>query len=210
MNENIKQNDSLIQNINENVQENIDKNNLNNENVDRNVDNLEQKLQNEKLTDDDKKCCENNEKICDKTHKMSEKTKETLWQSLKFLLFSISAGVIQIVSFTVLSLWVFKDTENLFGWSHFIALMLSVVWNFTFNRKFTFKSANNVALAMLKVALFYVAFTPLSIFGGQALVNLGWNEFLVEVITMVVNFILEFLYCKFFVYREKTKTKEEI
>lgn len=139
--------------------------------------------------------------------KMSKKTKETLWQSFKFLLFSISAGIIQIVSFTILSLWVFKDTENLFGWSHFIALMLSVVWNFTFNRKFTFKSANNVGLAMLKVALFYVAFTPLSIFGGQALVNLGWNEFLVEAISMILNFVLEFLYCKFFVYREKSKDK---
>lgn len=199
MNENIDQNETFGQNFNENVAEKVEKNNLNIEKFDKNVDNLP----NEKLIKKEENNCENNGKI-------SEKTKETLWQSLKFLLFSISAGVIQIVSFTILSLWVFKDTENLFGWSHFIALMLSVVWNFTFNRKFTFKATNNVALAMIKVAVFYVAFTPLSIFGGQALVNLGWNEFLVEAITMVVNFLLEFLYCKFFVYRNALKVEEKV
>lgn len=141
-----------------------------------------------------------------KQGKLSEQTKESLWQSLKFLLFSISAGVIQIVSFTLLSLFVFKDSENLFGWSHLIALLLSVVWNFTFNREFTFKSASNVNIAMLKVAAFYAVFTPATVFGGQALTNVGCNAFLVEALTMVLNFVLEFLYCKYFVYRNSINT----
>ncbi len=144
----------------------------------------------------------------EKTSKLSAETKESLWQSLKFLLFSISAGVIQIISFTLLSLFVFKDSENLFGWSHLIALLLSVIWNFTFNREFTFKSASNVNIAMLKVAAFYAVFTPATIFGGQALTNVGWNPFLVEALTMVLNFVLEFLYCKYFVYRNSMNTNK--
>ncbi len=145
-----------------------------------------------------------------KTSKISAETKETLWQSVKFTLFSLSAGIIQIISFTILSLFVFKDSENLFGWSHLIALLLSVIWNFTFNRKFTFKSATNVPIAMLKVAAFYAVFTPATVFGGQALANIGWNEFLIEGLIMVLNFVLEFIYCKFVVYRDSINTLPEV
>lgn len=145
-----------------------------------------------------------------KTSKISAETKETLWQSIKFTLFSLSAGIIQIISFTILSLFVFKDSENLFGWSHLIALLLSVIWNFTFNRKFTFKSATNVPIAMLKVAAFYAVFTPATVFGGQALANIGWNEFLIEGLIMVLNFVLEFIYCKFVVFRDSINTLPEV
>lgn len=150
-----------------------------------------------------------NEVFAQKQGGLSDQAKETLWQSIKFTLFSISAGVIQILAFTILSLWVFKDSENLFGWSHFIALTLSVVWNFTFNRKFTFKSATNVPIAMLKVAGFYALFTPATVFGGQALANIGWNEFLIEALIMILNFVLEFLFCKYVVFRDSIKTKEQ-
>ena len=143
-----------------------------------------------------------------KTKGLSEKTKAELWQGLKFLLFSISAGVIQIISFTLLSLFVFKDSENLFGWSHLIALLLSVIWNFTFNREFTFKSASNVNVAMLKVAAFYAVFTPATVLGGQALVNVGVDAFIVEGLTMILNFVLEFLYCKYVVYRNSINTNK--
>lgn len=145
-----------------------------------------------------------------KTSKMSAETKETIWQSIKFTLFSLSAGIIQIISFTILSLFVFKDSENLFGWSHLIALLLSVIWNFTFNRKFTFKSATNVPIAMLKVAAFYAVFTPATVFGGQALANIGWNEFLIEGLIMLLNFVLEFIYCKFVVFRDSINTLPEV
>ena len=145
-----------------------------------------------------------------KTSKISAETKETIWQSIKFTLFSLSAGIIQIISFTILSLFVFKDSENLFGWSHLIALLLSVIWNFTFNRKFTFKSATNVPIAMLKVAAFYAVFTPATVFGGQALANIGWNEFLIEGLIMLLNFVLEFIYCKFVVFRDSINTLSEV
>ena len=133
--------------------------------------------------------------------KVEEKKKNSgWWQALKFLLFSISAGVIQIGSFTIM--------HELIGWDnwwacHLISLTLSVVWNFTFNRKFTFKSSNNVPIAMLLVLAYYAVFTPASVFGGQALKDLGWNGTLVEAIMMVINFVTEFIWQKFVVFNSK-------
>ena len=134
--------------------------------------------------------------------------KENVWQAIKFVLFSISAGVVQLVSFTLLNELIIKDTGSDYGWSYFIALVLSVVWNFTFNREYTFKSANNVTIAMLKVALFYLAFTPLSIWWGIALEKAAWNEYLILFLTMVINMVLEFLYCRFFVYRNQMNNND--
>ena len=123
-------------------------------------------------------------------------------RTLKFTLFSISAGVIQFASFALLN--------GLFGvaeWiSNIISLVLSVLWNFTINRKLTFKSANNVKVAMLLVALFYVAFTPLSSWVHVVLADAGWDALLVEVLVMLSNFVLEFLYCRFVVYRNSCDT----
>lgn len=132
--------------------------------------------------------------------------KQEMWNAVKFALFSISAGVIQIVAFTILSELVFMDAENEYGWSYFIALVLSVLWNFTFNRKFTFKSASNVPIAMLLVFAFYCVFTPLSIWWGEALTNAGWNEYLVLLLTMIVNMVTEFLWTRFVVYRKSINT----
>lgn len=134
--------------------------------------------------------------------------KENIIQTLKFVGFSVSAGVIQILSFTFFSQLIFKDAGNEYGWSYFISLILSIVWNFTLNREFTFKSANNVPIAMLLVLLFYVFFTPLSTIAGQALTNVGWNEFLVLALTMILNMILEFVYCRFVVYRNSINTNK--
>lgn len=133
--------------------------------------------------------------------------KESLMQTIKFTLFSISAALIQTLSFTALSLWIFHDADNEYGWSYFISLALSVIWNFTLNREFTFKSANNVPIAMLKVLAFYIVFTPITVFGGQALTNIGWNDFLVFAITMLLNFVLEFLYSKYVVFKNSINTK---
>lgn len=135
-------------------------------------------------------------------------TKKQEWLNLiKFVLFSISAGVIQILAFTLFSELIFHDANNEYGLSYFIALALSVVWNFTFNRKFTFKSAKNVPIAMLLVLIYYCAFTPLSIWWGIALTdNLGWNKYLVLAITMVINFLTEYLWTRFVVYRDDINT----
>lgn len=96
-------------------------------------------------------------------------------------------------------------------WSYWpcylIALVLSVVWNFTLNRKFTFKSAANVPIAMAKVLAYYAVFTPLSTLLGEYLAGtLGWNEYLVTVINMLLNFGTEFLYQRTFVFGKSLDT----
>ncbi len=134
---------------------------------------------------------------------MEQEKKKEFFRALKFLLFSISAGLIQIVSFTLLN-----EVAKLEYWlSYLIALVLSVLWNFTFNRKFTFKSATNVPIAMLKVALYYAVFTPLSVLLENYLTkDLLWNEYLVTFINMVINFVTEFLYQRFFVFGKSLDT----
>ena len=133
----------------------------------------------------------------------SEKKKEIL-RVVKFTLFSISAGLIEIVSFALLN-----ELLHLPYWlSYLIALVLSVLWNFTLNRKFTFQSAANVPIAMLKVAGYYAVFTPLSTWAGHYLADtLGWNDFLVTALNMVVNFVTEFLYQRYFVFGKSIDTK---
>ena len=135
---------------------------------------------------------------------MDKKTE--IWRAVKFTLFSASAGIIEIVSFALLN--------ELTNWSYWpcylIALILSVLWNFTLNRKFTFRSANNVPVAMLKVAVYYAVFTPLSTWLGSYLADtLGWNEYLVTAINMILNFVTEFLYQRFVVYGKSVDTAEQ-
>lgn len=131
--------------------------------------------------------------------------RKEIWRAVKFTLFSASAGIIEFVSFTLLNEFTF--------WSYWpcylIALVLSVLWNFTLNRKFTFRSANNVPLAMLKVALYYAVFTPLSTILGNYLVEkLLWNEYLVTAINMILNFVTEYLYDTFVVFRGSIDTND--
>ena len=137
---------------------------------------------------------------------MDANRKKEFWRAVKFTLFSISAGLIEIVSFTLLT--------EFSGWSYWpcylIALVLSVLWNFTLNRKYTFKSAANVPAAMLKVAAYYAVFTPLTTVGGNYLAeNLGWNDYLVTGINMVLNFVTEFLFQRFVVYGKSVDTAEK-
>ncbi len=116
---------------------------------------------------------------------------------VKFLLFSASAGIIQLGSFALLT-----EFSPLSYWPRYlISLILSVVWNFTLNRKFTFHSAANIPVAMLKVLGYYAVFTPLSTILGDYLVEtLLWNEYFVTVLNMLFNFVTEFLYQRFFVF----------
>lgn len=134
------------------------------------------------------------------------RTKEQFLQIVKFTLFSISAGIIQLVSDGILCDW----TGWLPWWpAYLISVILSVIWNFTFNRKFTFRAANNVPLAMSLVIIYYCAFIPLSVFGGDAIAarlpaNLG---LLVTFMMMLVNFITEFFWDKFVVFNEPLTNK---
>lgn len=143
----------------------------------------------------------------------SEKSNKnkSLIQAIKFTLFSLSAGLIQVLSFTAL-----QEIPPLLGMNeldywmcHIPSLALSVIWNFTLNRKFTFQSASNVPIAMLKVAAFYLVFTPVSGWVGDLADTAGWNHYVIEALVMASNFILEFLYQKFFVFRDSNNTKQD-
>ena len=124
---------------------------------------------------------------------------KTLWQAIKFTLFSISAGVIQIGTFTLLN-----ELARLSYWpAYLISLILSILWNFTLNRKYTFKSAANVPVAMAKIFAFYLVFTPVSTYLGYLVESAGVNEYIVLACTMIANFVLEFLYSKLFVFKDK-------
>ena len=132
---------------------------------------------------------------------MDKKTE--LLRSLKFLLFSASAGLIEILSFALLN--------EIFHWPYWpcylIALILSVLWNFTLNRKITFKSASNIPIAMLKVAVYYIIFTPLSTWWTKYFTeDAGINEYIVLAVTMIINFITEYLYQRFFVFGKSIDT----
>ena len=123
---------------------------------------------------------------------------------VKFTLFSISAGVIQAGSFALF--------EELLHWSYWpsylLALILSVLWNFTLNRRYTFQSAANVPVAMAKLAGFYLVFTPLSTWLGALAEQGGVNDYIVLAVTMVSNFVLEFLFSKFVMYRNQENTRK--
>ena len=137
---------------------------------------------------------------------MNETKKEFL-RTVKFVLFSISAGLIQVVSFALM-----EEILHLPHWlSYLVSLVLSVLWNFTLNRKFTFCSANNVPVAMVQVALFYLVFTPLSTWWTAMLTSpdIGWNEYLVLALTMIVNFVTEYLYDRFVVFGKSIDTAKK-
>jgi putative flippase GtrA len=131
--------------------------------------------------------------------------KKELFRSIKFGLFSISAGIIEIVTFSLLN--------ELTGWQYWpcyvLALVMSVLWNFTLNRRYTFRSADNISTAMMKVLCFYIIYTPASTALGNYLADtLLWNEYFVTLLNMLINFILEFLYDRFFVFRKTIDTNE--
>ena len=129
------------------------------------------------------------------------KDKKQVWQAVKFKLFSISAGIIQIGAFALLEVFI-KD----YWIPYLTSLVLSILWNFTLNRRYTFKSAANVPAAMAKVFGFYMVFTPLSTYLGNVAEGHGVNDFFILIVTMLANFALEFLFCKFVVYRGKEDT----
>ena len=132
------------------------------------------------------------------------KDKGQLLQALKFTLFSLSAGIIQIGSFAVLEIFI-KD----YWIPYLISLIPSIVWNFTLNRRYTFKSAANVPVAMAKVFGFYLVFTPVSTWLGDLAEQNGGQDFVILIVTMVANFVLEYLFCKFVVYRGQENTMKE-
>ncbi len=131
--------------------------------------------------------------------------KESVIQMIKFTLFSASAGIIQVMTFVIFN--------ELFHWvywpAYLTSLILSIIWNFTFNRRYTFKSAANVPIAMLKLFGFYAVFTPLSTWGGHLAETFGINDYIILSVTMISNFVFEFLFSKFVIYRNQENTRIE-
>lgn len=128
--------------------------------------------------------------------------KKEIIQFIKFTLFSISAGIIQVATFVV-----FNEFFSLKYWpSYLISLILSIIWNFTFNRRFTFKAAVNIPIAMLKLLGFYAVFTPLSTVLGHLAEGIGINDYIILGVTLLCNFVLEFLFSKFVIYKNKENT----
>ena len=132
----------------------------------------------------------------------NQTSKQNAWQAVKFTLFSVSAGIIQLASFELFI--------KIFQWEYWLsygtALILSILWNFTFNRRYTFRSNMNIMRSMGLVFLFYVIFVPLSTWWGHALTQARWNEDIVLIITMLINFVTEYLYQRFVVYRNNIDT----
>ena len=131
--------------------------------------------------------------------------RKEVWRTIKFALFSASAAIVEILAFTAMN-----ELTGLSYWPcYLVALVLSVLWNFTLNRRYTFQSANNVPKAMLLVALFYCVFTPVSTIGGNYLAEtVGMNEYLVTIINMLFNFVTEYLYDRFVVYGRTIDTND--
>ncbi len=130
-------------------------------------------------------------------------SKNNFLQALKFTLFSVSAGVIQVGAFALLEIFI-----KTYWIPYLVSLVLSILWNFTLNRRYTFRSAANVPVAMAKVFGFYLVFTPLSTYLGDLAEANGVNDFLILILTMLANFVLEFLFCKFVVYRGQENTRK--
>ena len=135
----------------------------------------------------------------------TENMNRELIRSLKFVLFSASAGIIQIISFTLMN-----ELTGLPYWPCYLtALILSVLWNFTLNRRYTFRSVASVPKAMILVGIFYAVFTPLSTIAGNYLAeSAGVNEYIVTVLNMLSNFVLEYLYDRFIVFRRSLDTRD--
>lgn len=128
--------------------------------------------------------------------------KNQVLQFIKFTMFSISAGIIQVASFAL-----FNELLKWQYWpAYLVSLLLSIVWNFTFNRRFTFKAAVNVPVAMLKLIGFYAVFTPVSTYLGHLAEKAGVNDYIVLAVTMILNFVLEFLFSKLVIYKNRENT----
>ncbi|MDR0779003.1 MAG: GtrA family protein [Methanomassiliicoccaceae archaeon] len=133
--------------------------------------------------------------------------KENVFMVAKYWLIAISAGVIQLISFAMLKEFNFLGDMSEYGWNYFIALTLSVLWNFTINRHYTFRSVANVPVAMSKVFCYYLVFTPLSILWGVSLAaSYPDMEYLILIGTMLINGVTEFLFMRFVVFRRTINT----
>jgi len=140
--------------------------------------------------------------------------KENIWMTVKYFLIVSTAGLIQMGAFNLLSWLVFHEGDSKFGWSYFIATVISIIWNYTVNRRYTFKSDTDVRRVLLYALLYNIIFVPLSTFGGQAVItrfSLGENQLLSNVVLlgiMMGNAVIEHIYQRLVIYRGKINTND--
>jgi len=138
-------------------------------------------------------------------------TKENIWITAKYFFFVSTAAIVHIAAFTLLRLFVFNEADSSYGWSYFIALLISVTYSFTINRRYTFKSISNITRGMLLILLYYLISAPLVIFGGQVLSNLvetEWFEWLIMMGTMMINSVIEYIYQRLVIHKGTINTNE--
>ncbi|MDO5025763.1 MAG: GtrA family protein [Trueperella sp.] len=124
------------------------------------------------------------------------KLTETQLQAVKFTLLSGTAAVVEAGSY---ALFLALDLMPV-SWAQAISVALSVLWNFTLNRKFTFKSTGNVPFAMLLVSLFYVAYIPISSVLAGLMDDAGMHPAVIKIIWLLINFVGEFIWWKYVVF----------
>lgn len=147
-------------------------------------------------------------------------------QFIKYALCAASAGIIQIVLFSILQAvipsngktihFIVEDMDLVTFIATTVALCASILWNFTFNRKFTFKDAGNVPKAMVLAFLFYVPFYPFQTWYVHTIksflvgtIGVDGAGIIAEGTVMIINFALEFMWQKFVVFRKPKAKKEE-
>lgn len=154
---------------------------------------------------------------------------------LKYAIIAISGGLIQLTAYIILSdaikldkhvsfdaiyqkqpwlteIFYDPDTGKTYGLSYFIAVSLSVIWNFTFNRKYTFKSASNVPKAMLLFVLYYafsIPFNCWAIVQLNKLVVFPLSDKVILICIMLANGLPAFFYQRYVVFGRSLDTKHK-
>lgn len=118
-----------------------------------------------------------------------------------FLYFSLGAGVIKLVSFLLLSL-IDSGHGAVLVLAEIVSVVLSGLFNFTWNRKFTFRSTNNIVPGMFLYGLYSLIATPAVASFIVDLTRRGWADWLAKAMKMALHFILDSLYCKFVIFRQ--------
>ena len=133
------------------------------------------------------------------------KTKNGWLQFLQFVVVSLGAGVIEYATFALMT-WIVPDNKTMLVAAEVTSVVLSCLFNFTVNRKYTFHSSSNIPLGMLLYGVYYAFLaTPAGVWFLLFLTQGGMHELLAKAVKMLVNFIFDYLFCKFILFQAADK-----
>ena len=121
------------------------------------------------------------------------------FRTIKYFIVAASAGLIQFG----VNVLLFKVTPMPYWICYDIALILSVIWNFTINRKATFKSVGNIPIAMLKVLGYYAVFGPIATVAAVFVKEDNPYYWLITIGLIIINGVTEYLFMRLFVFRKE-------